>query len=39
MTGRKKVKDHCRAGAVAVKLFLDPEPFGTFVHADLEKLL
>ena len=36
-TGGKKIKDHHRA--IAVKLFLDPEePFGTFVHDDLDKL-
>ena len=36
-TGGKKIKDHYRA--IAVKLFLDlEEPFGTFVHNDLEKL-
>ena len=36
-TGVKKIKDHHRA--IAVKLFLDPEePFGNFIHDDLEKL-
>jgi hypothetical protein len=35
-TGGKKIKDHHRA--IAIKLFFDPEPFGTFVHDDLEKL-
>ena len=36
-SGGKKMKDHHRA--IALKLFLDPEdPFGNFLHDDLEKL-